>query len=315
MFSIVIPLYNKARYIQRALESIKIQTLKEFEVLVIDDGSSDEGPNLVLEYFADFVILIRQSNQGVSVARNVGIAQAKYDFIAFLDADDYWHPEYLETMSQGILAFPGTGIFGSSYGFKGEDIKDKSSGFELIEQYYEKAIHNTLLFTSATVVNKSFFKSGKGFKSNLKRGEDLDVWFRIILQFGNPVYCYDRLVYYEQGDVQSATRSSFSISHALVSEILDDGYVDLENLHSLEFKRSFDIFKEKYVRFNIYPYFLNSYNHLYIRNILSKIGFSYFLVDIFYVLPARLIQMILRIPFFQKQFRNYLKFCFRHVYR
>ena len=159
MFSIVIPLYNKAHYIIRALESIKVQTFKDYEVLVIDDGSSDEGPNLVLEYFGDSVTLIRQINGGVSSARNVGIAQAKFDFIAFLDADDYWHPNYLETMSRGILDYPGTGIYGSSYGFKGEDLKNKGSGFELIEQYFEKAIQNTLLFTSATVVKKSFFKS------------------------------------------------------------------------------------------------------------------------------------------------------------
>jgi glycosyltransferase involved in cell wall biosynthesis len=282
--------------------------------LVIDDGSSDEGPNLVLEHFADSVTLIRQMNGGVSSARNAGIAQAKYDYIAFLDADDYWHPNYLEAMSRGILVFPETGIFGSSYGFKAEDLHDNGSGFKLIEGYFEKAIHNTLLFTSATVVKKSFFEPNRGFKPNLKRGEDLDVWFRTILQYGNPAYCFDRLVFYEKGDIQSATKRAFSITHALVSEILNIDYVDMKNLHSQESKRSFDLFKEKYVLFNIYPYFLNSDNHRAIKKILSQIKSRFLLIDVFYALPVGWINRILGIPLFQKQFRNYLKFCFRYVY-
>jgi glycosyltransferase involved in cell wall biosynthesis len=314
MFSVIIPLYNKAHFIIRALESVKAQTFKEYEILVIDDGSSDEGPNLVLEHFADSVTLIRQMNGGVSSARNSGIAQSKYDYIAFLDADDYWHPNYLEAMSRGILVFPETGIFGSSYGFKAEDLHDNGSGFKLIEGYFEKAIHNTLLFTSATVVKKSFFEPNRGFKPNLKRGEDLDVWFRTILQYGNPAYCFDRLVFYEKGDIQSATKRAFSITHALVSEILNIDYVDMKNLHSPESKRSFDMFKEKYVLFNIYPYFLNSDNHRAIKKILSQIKSRFLLIDVFYALPVGWITRFLGIPFFQKQFRNYLKFCFRYVY-
>lgn len=314
MFSVIIPLYNKAHYIIRALESVKAQTFNEYEILVIDDGSSDEGPNLVLEHFADSVTLIRQINGGVSAARNAGIAQAKYDYMAFLDADDYWHPNYLKALNQGIQVFPETGIFGSSYGFKAEDLHDNGSGFKLIEGYFEKAIHNTLLFTSATVVKKSFFEPKRGFKPNLKRGEDLDVWFRAILQYGDPVYCHDRLVFYEKGDVQSATRRAFSIQYALVSEILNIDYVDMKNLHSPEAKRSFDRFKEKYVLFNIYPYFINSDNHRSIKKILSQIKSRFMLIDVFYALPGSWISRILGISFFQKQFRNYMKFCFRYVY-
>jgi glycosyltransferase involved in cell wall biosynthesis len=314
MFSIIIPLYNKAQYILRALKSIKLQTFKEYEVLVIDDGSSDEGPQLVLQNFADAVTLIRQANEGVSSARNAGIALAKYDFIVFLDADDYWHPNYLERMSQAILTHPKAGIFGSSYGFKPEDLRDTGSGFTQVEEYFEKAIHNTLFFTSATVIKKSFFDQGSWFNTTLKRGEDLDVWFRAILHFGNPVYSKDRLVYYEKGDNESATKRSYSISQALVSRILNPDYVDLNRLHSSELKRSFDVFKVKYVLFNIFPYFRRPENHILIKKILSGIKSRYTMVNSFYALPSKLISQILEIPFVQDQFRNYLKFCFRYVY-
>lgn len=94
--SIVIPLYNKAPYVRRALDSIAAQTLAEFEVIVIDDGSTDEGPAMVANYPDPRVRLITQSNAGPGSARNTGIAQSHGEFIAFLDADDEWLPTYLD---------------------------------------------------------------------------------------------------------------------------------------------------------------------------------------------------------------------------
>jgi glycosyltransferase involved in cell wall biosynthesis len=315
MFSIIIPLYNKAHYIIRALESVKAQTFKEYEILVIDDGSSDEGPNLVLNHFGDSVTLISQSNQGVSAARNAGIAKAKFDYIAFLDADDCWHPEYLETIRQGIAYNPNSWIFGCSYSFNKDDLKSKQGNFESIENYFEKAIRNTLFFTSATVVRKAFFDQNQGFKTFLKRGEDLDVWFRVILQYGNPAYCHDRLVFYEQGDDKSATRRRFSVLESLSSAILLPEYAANEKAYSKEMGNQFSRFREKYVLFNIYPYFNDPINHTAIKQILSRIKGSYVLVYWFYMLPDFFIQWFLSFSFFRNQFRNYLKFCFRYVYK
>ncbi len=94
--SIVIPLYNKALYVERALDSIRAQTLTDFEVIVVDDGSTDDGASIVARYSDSGVRLISQSNAGPGPARNAGIAEAKGEFIAFLDADDEWLPTYLE---------------------------------------------------------------------------------------------------------------------------------------------------------------------------------------------------------------------------
>jgi glycosyltransferase involved in cell wall biosynthesis len=93
--SIVVPLYNKAPYVRRALDSITTQTLADFEVIVVDDGSTDDGPSIVAEYGDPRVRIVRQPNAGPGAARNAGLAQARGEFIAFLDADDEWLPAYL----------------------------------------------------------------------------------------------------------------------------------------------------------------------------------------------------------------------------
>ena len=94
--SIVVPLYNKAPYVRRALDSIAAQTFSDFEVIVVDDGSTDDGASIVANYGDSRVRLVRQPNVGPGAARNAGLAQVQGEFIAFLDADDQWLPTYLE---------------------------------------------------------------------------------------------------------------------------------------------------------------------------------------------------------------------------
>lgn len=104
--SVIIPLYNKARQVRRALDSIAAQTFSGFEVIVVDDGSTDEGGRIVAAYTDARFRLIRQANAGPGAARNRGIAEAQGELIAFLDADDEWLPGYLE---QGVSALVGYG--------------------------------------------------------------------------------------------------------------------------------------------------------------------------------------------------------------
>lgn len=95
--SVVIPLYNKGKYIERALFSVSAQTHTPLEVVVVDDGSTDDGPERVLNAGNPLVLLIRQKNGGPGAARNAGLAVAKGKYVAFLDADDEWYPSFLET--------------------------------------------------------------------------------------------------------------------------------------------------------------------------------------------------------------------------
>jgi GT2 family glycosyltransferase len=114
--SIVVPLYNKAPHVRRALDSIAAQTFSDFEVIVVDDGSTDDGAAIVANYGDSRVRLVRQPNAGPGAARNAGLAQTQGEFIAFLDADDAWLPTYLEESVRQL-------------GESGDDVAAVSSGY------------------------------------------------------------------------------------------------------------------------------------------------------------------------------------------
>lgn len=115
--SVVIPLYNGAAYIERSIHSVLAQTVLPAEILVIDDGSTDNGAALVMQKNYPLVRLISQANAGVSAARNKGISESRYEYVAFLDADDQWTDNHLEIIAGLIKKYPRCGVFGTSYYF------------------------------------------------------------------------------------------------------------------------------------------------------------------------------------------------------
>ena len=114
--SVILPLYNKALYVRRALDSISVQTFKDFEVIVVDDGSTDESVRVVAEHDDKRIRLISQQNAGPGAARNRGAMEARGEFLAFLDADDEWLPEYLEE-SLNLLEHYGTEVAAITSGY------------------------------------------------------------------------------------------------------------------------------------------------------------------------------------------------------
>ena len=104
--SIVIPLFNKEAYIRRSIDLGFAQTFADFEVIVVDDGSTDDSADIVRRYSDPRIRLIRQENAGVSAARNRGIAAATTPFVALLDADDEWRPGFLEKVSHALSCYP-----------------------------------------------------------------------------------------------------------------------------------------------------------------------------------------------------------------
>lgn len=114
-FSIIIPLYNKRPYVERTLRSVFAQTFTDYEVLVVDDGSTDGSAELVQQYTDARLHIYRKENGGVCSARNYGIRKAQGDYIAFLDADDEWHPEFLSALDNLSRRFPQAGICATAY--------------------------------------------------------------------------------------------------------------------------------------------------------------------------------------------------------
>ena len=219
MFSVIIPLYNKASYIEKAIRSVAAQTCRDFELIVIDDGSKDGGFETAKKLLDVLTPPLGgwgatcQKNQGVSVTRNNGVKLAKYDYIAFLDADDWWAPTYLEGMKNLIAQYPEAGIYGSSY-FKVKNGKyipaniGVEAGFQQGLINYFQVYAKTLwmpLWTGATILRKDVFNENNGFKPDLKLGEDFDLWVRVAIKY--PVAFLNKpLAYYNQ-DVILDTRA------------------------------------------------------------------------------------------------------------
>lgn len=114
-FSVVVPLYNKENCIRMTLESVKKQSFKDYEVIVVDDGSTDRSLEEARKIKSENITIIHQQNQGVSVARNTGILHAQGQYIAFLDADDEWEPDYLKTIDHLIEKYPESDMYVTAY--------------------------------------------------------------------------------------------------------------------------------------------------------------------------------------------------------
>lgn len=181
-FSVVIPLYNKEQTILKTVASVLTQTYQNFEIIVVNDGSTDNGVSLLGNTFQDDRIrIINQENQGVSAARNNGIRNAKYDYIALLDGDDEWLPGYLAKVKVAIEKFPDAGMYGSASwhvntqtGFSGNSTLLKYRGKIEIVDYLQ--CPTLFSHTSATVFSKTkfdmLFPDGNGFPVGQKRYED-----------------------------------------------------------------------------------------------------------------------------------------------
>lgn len=195
--SVVIPLYNKERHIERALRSVCSQSLRELEVIVIDDGSTDDGAEIVKNYIEQYeegrIQLIKQKNAGVAAARNAGIERATAEMVAFLDADDEWQPGFLEKISQLREAYPQAGAYVTAYEViqeNGERRKPKLKALPsppwegLISNYFQTcALGDPPISSSSICVPKSVFYQVGFFPEGEQLGEDLDMWARIAFKY------------------------------------------------------------------------------------------------------------------------------------
>lgn len=190
-FSVIIPLYNKAPYVEKALESVCSQTYSDYELIVINDGSTDDSCMIAEKYLQGMddinYQLITQENAGVSAARNNGVVASKGEYVAFLDADDWWEPTFLEKMAQLIEDYSEAGLYASNYmyykpGKTHVAVSNIKTGyFNYPKSYYEGG---AMPVTSISVVipRKVLDETG-GFPLGIKLGEDFLLWAKIAMQY------------------------------------------------------------------------------------------------------------------------------------
>lgn len=191
MFSVIIPLYNKEKYIQKAIKSVLNQTYKNFELIIINDGSTDNSL-MIGQQLSDYRLrIINQPNLGVSAARNNGVRLAKYNNIAFLDADDWWDSNFLEEMYKLIIDYPDAGLYGCKYNKvkNGKLIPSQiglesnfSAGYINYFEVYAKTFWVPINCTFA-IIKKNVFDDFGGFDVKLKFGEDFHLWVRVALKY------------------------------------------------------------------------------------------------------------------------------------
>lgn len=190
--SVIIPLYNKGPYIARALNSILAQSFQDFEVIVVDDGSTDDGAAVVRGFAVHRIRLIQQENRGVSAARNRGIKAARAELVAFLDADDEWSPEHLRTIIRLRSNIPKAGAYATSYVESFPKKRIKMPRFAAIPprpwegplDYFKSCTYGDAPVCSSTVcIPKHILTKLEGFQEGFWWGEDTDLWGRVAFQY------------------------------------------------------------------------------------------------------------------------------------
>lgn len=244
-FSVVIPLYNKENYIKAAIQSVLAQSFQDYEIIIVDDGSTDQSAKRVWEITSERLLFLRQENLGVSVARNTGILHAKGEYVSFLDADDEWEPDYLETVDELTRKYEKSDIFVTAYKIRlGEryvasTILKEPDG--LIDSYWKTlTCKYDFVWTSATTIRKTALHQAGLFHPGEKSGQDLDLWARIARN--NPrVACSAKrcAVYNRMAENNCRERMKIAYPSAFIKDLekeLASGNLDRGELRAVKHK-------------------------------------------------------------------------------
>jgi glycosyltransferase involved in cell wall biosynthesis len=227
--SVVIPTYNYGRFIAGAVESVLAQTYQDREIIVIDDGSTDDTQARV-EPYTDRIRYIRQQNQGCSAARNTGIQAAKGDWLAFLDADDLWHPRKLEIQMAYLARHPDIALLAA------DNLMDLSEGWPAIgvnldppavAVRLEDIVIRSRFVPSSVVARKDCFHKLGLFDAALRSAEDRDMWIRFACHYAIAQLQAPLSWYRVHGD------SMCFVAERMVSserKVLEKSFTELPNL-------------------------------------------------------------------------------------
>lgn len=262
-FSVIIPLYNKANYVAKAIESVFAQTYDDYELVIMDDGSSDNSfvvASKAVEGRTDCQ-LYRQQNAGVSMARNNAVAKSKGDYLCFLDADDWWDPTFLEEMSGLIDGFPEAGIYGTSYTIVNETRHktrvapigvepDFKRGYINYCQVYAKTLAMPLTSISVAMPRRVFDEM-RGFPKGIKLGEDFLLWVRVALKY-KVAFLNKPLAFYNQ-DSDAQWRAIGRLQEPACHMLWNLGDLgEVENSNA-DFKQLIDNLRT----YGLFPYYLS----------------------------------------------------------
>lgn len=219
VFSVVIPTYNRPYKVVRAIKSVLAQTFNDYEIWVIDDGSTEKY-TIALEPFKSKINYLYKPNGGLSSARNAGILKSNGTYVAFLDDDDWWYPHKLEYLAQAIQDRPDVGLFYSNVDFvkeNGEKLwvqKSRNVG----KQSYLLLLKGNIIPMPTVVVKKSCFNEVGLFDEKLKGCEDWDMWIRIAQRF--PFHFVNKVL----GAYEYASSTAMSADHVFYINAITNAF-------------------------------------------------------------------------------------------
>lgn len=183
-FSVIIPLYNKEQSIASTVRSVLDQTYNDFELIIVNDGSTDNSREVVMSITDKRIIIADKPNGGVSSARNRGIELSHNQYIVFLDADDYWFPFCLEEFSYLISEFNEAQVFCTNYNMTGKHHKGSGHRYYINDYFYTSAYFMArwsipVMLTGCVAVRREVFDRVGHYNKAITHGEDIDMWLRL----------------------------------------------------------------------------------------------------------------------------------------
>ena len=279
-FSVIIPLYNKGLYVAKAIESVLSQTYSDYELVIMDDGSSDDSFEVASKAIEgkENCHIYRQQNAGVSMARNNAVAKSEGDSLAFLDADDWWAPTFLEEMAGLMDEYPDAGIYGTSYTIVNETKHktriapigvdpDFEKGYIDYCRVYEKTLAMPLTSISVAIPRK-VFEEMQGFPKGIQLGEDFLLWIRIALKY--PVAFLNKpLAFYNQ-DSAAEWRAVGRLHEPSAHMLWNLGFLEEEERNNSAYKQLIDKLRVT----TLIPYYLSGKYTKDARTELDKVDWS-----------------------------------------
>jgi glycosyltransferase involved in cell wall biosynthesis len=225
--SVIIPTYNRGWTIGEAVDSVLAQDYRDFELIVVDDGSAD-NTSQVLDAYRGTIKVFRQENKGVSAARNRGIAEASGRFIAFLDSDDLWLPQKLSTQVEFFNTTPDALICQTEEVWirSGVRINPKKRHKKPSGMIFEPSLALCLVSPSAVMIRRSLLEIVGNFDETLPLCEDYDLWLRISCRF--PVYRIDTPLIIKRGGHEDQLSASFGLDRfriKAIKKIIESGFL------------------------------------------------------------------------------------------
>lgn len=191
-FSVIIPLYNKEAHIGETIRSVLAQTFRDFELLVVDDGSTDRSLKEARSFENQQVTILTKTNGGTASARNAGIKKGVGDHFCFLDGDDLWLPGFLQQVKLLIDTYPGAGLYGTAYSFQrkakryhpGHHGLPEGELHFLVPDYFESVLHGEQVITaSSACIPRPVLEDVGFFNEKIRHTEDQEMWNRIAMKY------------------------------------------------------------------------------------------------------------------------------------